>query len=107
MIYDSAIEELHVFGLAGDDVFDVTPSTSTEMFFDGGLPNSGLPGDTLTVHALNQTFVNNGTQVLVTGYQAVNYLGMEQTSVALARGTVKKVERWADQVDAFFADLLS
>jgi hypothetical protein len=38
-------EDLSVNGLAGNDIFDVSPSATTTMFIDGGDPIGSTPGD--------------------------------------------------------------
>jgi hypothetical protein len=47
----SGVETLRVNGNAGSDVFNVTPSSSTAMFIDGGDPVGAIPGDVLNLVA--------------------------------------------------------
>jgi hypothetical protein len=44
-------ENLQVFGQAGDDTFEVTPSATTTIFIDGGDPIGTTPGDCIHITA--------------------------------------------------------
>lgn len=98
VFYGGSIEQLAVFGADGDDTFAVIPSLNTQMFLDGGNHNTS---DTLDVDKLGQTYIDNGSQVLVDGYQPVNYVNFEQITV-LFPGLPQKPKSWAKKVDDFF-----
>lgn len=98
VFYDGDIEQLAVFGDDGDDTFAVIPSTTTEMFLDGGNHSTG---DDLDVDKLGQSYIDNGSQVLVNGYQAVNYVNFEQVTV-LIPSLPKRPKTWAKKVDELF-----
>ncbi len=98
VMYDLAIEQLWVSGDDGDDSFNVEPSLDTEMFLDGGNHNTA---DDLDVDKLGQSYVDNGSQVLVNGYKPVNYINMEQVSVQIP-GDQGNHRKWAKLVDRLF-----
>lgn len=44
------VDDLQVFGQAGNDLIDVTPSATTTIFVDGGDPIGSTAGDALVLH---------------------------------------------------------
>ena len=54
----SGVETIGVYGLAGNDTFNVTPS-AVAVFIDGGDPIGGLPGDLLNIVAGVQSVTYN------------------------------------------------
>ena len=76
--YNGNLEQLVLLGEGGDDVFSVSPSTSTTMTVNGG--TEGIV-DALTVDAQGQAAVDSGTDVTVPGFQPINYVDVESVNI--------------------------
>ncbi|MFO0902612.1 MAG: LamG-like jellyroll fold domain-containing protein [Pirellulales bacterium] len=78
------LEELYVASLDSDDVVDVTPSTTTKMFLDGGNPVPPvlpLTGDHLIFNALGGVVNDTGSVLTRSGYQPVSYVDFERLTI--------------------------
>jgi hypothetical protein len=81
------VEGLTVKGLAGSDIFNVTPSATVPIFIDGGDPVGVLPGDLLNIVAGGQTVtLNPGPEtdeggINVGANQTVSYDHIESISI--------------------------
>ena len=87
------VDELHVLGSSGPDVFNVTPSAATSMFIDGGLPAAGAPGvpsDLLNVLVPASTTITQGadatTGQINAGGASVNFAAVEAVSLTSGDG---------------------
>src|SRR5207244_10698198 len=56
------IEALQVFGQAGNDTMDVTPTANTTILVDGGDPIGVTPGDRLLLHPSGAFAVEPGPE---------------------------------------------
>jgi len=71
---------LSILGGSGSDTFNVTPSSSTGMSFDGGLPAPPtLPGDTLNFNLSGITNPQINTTSSASGYAGTATFGNAQT----------------------------
>jgi hypothetical protein len=80
---DATITSLAVLGLASQDTFAVSPSSTAEFFIDGGLP-SGTSGDTLTFTTpAGQSVTDTGSSLTASGsYEPVFYQAIEVINLA-------------------------
>ncbi|MCO6454870.1 MAG: hypothetical protein J5I93_06190, partial [Pirellulaceae bacterium] len=85
--YDTNLEELTIVGQAGDDTFDVTPSSATEMFIEGG-PPAVPPGDHLIYNAGGGVANDDGLKITSAGVKPVNYIEIERITLNNADITV-------------------
>jgi Ca2+-binding RTX toxin-like protein len=77
-------DDLRVNGLAGDDTFNVTPSSTTTMFIDGGDPIGVLPGDHISM--AGPATINAGPEsdegsLATAGNQPVNFDHIESITI--------------------------
>ncbi|MDY0166305.1 MAG: NF038122 family metalloprotease, partial [Thermoguttaceae bacterium] len=59
----SNVQNLRVFGHAGDDVFEVTPAAGTTIFIDGGDPIGSSPGDLIILFPAGPFAIEPGPEV--------------------------------------------
>ena len=83
---DVFAESLAVYGLEGEDTFNVTPSATVPIFVDGGDPIGETPGDVLNIFAMGPAIVEAGPQsdegaVIDGGKQRVSFDRIEGINV--------------------------
>ncbi len=60
--YNASLAHLEIDALAGNDTIDVTPSTATTIFVDGGDPIGSTPGDSIHLHPTAIFSIEQGPQ---------------------------------------------
>lgn len=83
--YNATIENVEFFGQAGDDTFNVTPSTTARFLIHGDAQDAA---DTLKVDALGQQVNAAKDSLTVSGRKAVVYDGIETGELLSTGGAI-------------------